>query len=115
MIRAKDWLQNAVAGRPSEPNPPPPELATSSSMADSFDPLDDGGLYDSPAIMAHYRDREPANSGAAKSATPKPDSGQPDSGQPGTTKTAAGKPGSDKSASAKPGSAEPASPRWRGE
>jgi len=125
MIRAKDWLQNAVAGRPSEPNPPPPELATSSSMADRFDPLDDGGLYDSPAIMAHYRDREPANSGAAKSATPKPDSGQPgsgqpgsgqpDSGQPGTTKTAAGTPGSDKSASAKPGSAEPASPRWRGE
>src|SRR6185369_10067255 len=102
MIRAKDWLQNAVAGRPSEPNPPPPELATSSSLADSFEPLDDGGLYDSPAAMAHYRDRGPAATDSAGASA--------DGRAPGATDSA----GASADGRA-PAATDSAPPRWRGE
>ena len=33
VIRAKDWLQNALAGKPSEPDPPPPESLSAAPSA----------------------------------------------------------------------------------
>jgi hypothetical protein len=118
MIRAKDWLQNAVAGRPSEPNPPPPELATSSSLPDSLDPLDDGGLYDSPAAMAHYRDRGPAKSRSAKSAAEDraPAAADDRAGPSADGRAPAATDSAGASADGRaPAATDSAPPRWRGE
>jgi hypothetical protein len=60
-IRAKDWLQNALAGTPTEPNPPPPELvAEAEADMPAETKLSDGGLYD--AGESRTPPSEPASS-----------------------------------------------------